>query len=153
MSFCLRKKWFSRTTVCYAACFALIALVPGCSPSNKGYVSGSVTFDGQPLRSEPQVRAMIAFHPTTGGTVATGTLNADGEYQIVSGSQSGIEPGSYLVTVSASRKIPAKREGDAPSRQQITPAKYATTKSSPFKAQVELGSNIFDFELDTSAEK
>lgn len=126
---------------------ACLVLLAGCGHTNEAYVTGNVTLDGEPLRSEPQVRALVVFHPTSGGVVASGNLDENGEYKIVAGSKNTIVPGSYIVTVSAMRKTPAERIGDPPKANRITPAKYARSHNSPFKAEVVAGTNEFDFDL------
>lgn len=112
-------------------------------------VSGVVTIDGQPITGGENLRATVFFYPEGGsGTPAVGLLDSQGKYSIATGSKSGMEPGAYVVTISATEIIPAKEEGEAPTGRPITARKYADPKQSGFRVQVERGKNTFDFDLE-----
>lgn len=72
--------------------FSLVAIAAGCAGGNPGSkVSGTVTQGGVPVSG-----GSIIFEPITGsGQVGSGTLKADGTYEVV-----GVSPGDYKVTVS-----------------------------------------------------
>lgn len=139
----------------WPAAVAMVALAiavassTGCGNS-LAKVSGEVTIDGSPLVAGENVRGTVYFYPTGGsGAPAVGLLDAEGRYEIITGSKTGIEPGSYVVTISATEIIPAKQEGDAPSGKPITARKYANPRESGFRVEVEQGSNTFDFDLES----
>src|SRR5262245_38136533 len=71
-------------------------------------VSGVVTLDGQPLRSGNDVRATVYFQPASGaGAAAVGILDEEGKFTLSSGSQTGVAPGEYVITCSATQIIPS----------------------------------------------
>lgn len=123
-----------------------LLIVAGCG-ERSSTVTGRVTLDGRPLAGGTDVRAMIQFAPEKGGPTAVGTLDGNGEYQLSSGSNQGLPPGSYYVTVSASQLLRGPNPGDPASGRPITPRRYANAKESGLSADVKPGSNTFDFAL------
>ncbi len=112
-------------------------------------VSGQITLNGSPLAASETVRGTVYFFPEGGtGAPAVGLVDAEGEYSLSTGSEGGVSPGAYLVTISASELIPAKIPGEAPGGRAITPRKYADPSQSGFRVQVASGSNVFDFALE-----
>ncbi len=125
----------------------LIAAV-GCG-NGLAKVTGKVTIDGTPLAGKELVEAKILFYPeSSSGAPAIGKLDEDGNYRLTTGSQKGANPGSYMVSISATEIIPAKTENGLASGRRLTPSKYANPRTSGFKVLVESGSNSFDFELE-----
>lgn len=132
-------------------CLCLVA-VPGCGNS-LSKVSGQVTMAGEPISGGDGVRATVYFYPEGGiGTPAIGILDSDGRYEIATGSQTGMEPGAYVVTISATEIIPST-DGGAPSGRRITDPKYGDPKQSGFRVEVDSGSNEFDFDLEPPAKR
>src|SRR4051812_4448917 len=84
--------------ICVALTSGLVLLFTGCG-DGLARVSGHVTLDGQPLRSQPgKVRVAIKFQPASGvGPVAVGLANENATYTLGTGSRTGILPGDYLV--------------------------------------------------------
>ena len=78
---------------------------------------------------------------------AVGYLDQNGRYSLATGSQAGVLPGKYLVSVSATEIIPPKIPGEAGSGRLATPPQYANAKTSGFTAEVASGSNTFDYAL------
>ncbi|MEM8495152.1 MAG: hypothetical protein AAF663_07160 [Planctomycetota bacterium] len=108
-----------------------------------------MSVDGEPLPGGGSVSGTVFFFPEGGtGAPAVGSLDADGRYSVRTGSQGGILPGPYLVTVSAAEIIPAKTKGAAPGGRPITPRRYADPAKSGLRVNVADGSNEFDFDLD-----
>jgi hypothetical protein len=121
----------------------------GCG-SEFASVSGTVRMDGQPLAGGADVRGTLFFYPeSTTGAPAVGCLDESGQYSLSTGSNDGVKPGPYKVTVRATRIIPAKNEGDAPSGRPFTPILYADPRRSPFHAEVQPGTNTLDFDIDS----
>ena len=114
----------------------------GCS--GEARVSGTVTFDNQPLNT-----GVVSFHPVGTGPVALGKIDDSGRYTAVVGSGAGLPPGDYVVTVVANEPlIPPKDPRMAPSPgKRITPEKYATKEKSDLKYTVTSGSNTIDLSI------
>jgi hypothetical protein len=122
----------------------------GCG-SGLSSVSGTVTLDGKPLAGSENVRVTIMFFPESGtGAPAAALADESGGYTVSTGSQAGLAPGNYVVTLSATEYRPAAG-GGAPARRVLTPSRYANPKQSGLRAQVEPGRNKFDFNLQSDS--
>jgi hypothetical protein len=75
----------------------LLASLAGCG-DDKGSVTGSVTFDGQPVAS-----GTITFVKSEGGLVREGAVIRDGSFE------TNLPPGRYKIEVSA-QKVVSKRQ-------------------------------------------
>lgn len=78
--------------ILFAAVLANLVLIVGCgSPDTRATVSGTITYDGEPVQT-----GVVAFEPT-GETAPPHTASiTDGAYELR------LEPGKYLVRISAS---------------------------------------------------
>ncbi len=124
-------------------------LTTGCG-NNLSQVTGVVTLDGQPLKGGSGVHATVFFQPVSkAGTAAVGVVDKNGVYKLSTGSQSGITPGEYLVTYSASQIIPSATPGGTPSGKRISNPKYASAKTSGLRFEVKEGENEFDISIDS----
>ncbi len=111
-------------------------------------VTGSVSIDGQPITGGESTRAMVYFFPESGtGAPAIGIINDSGEYRMRLGSRTGVVPGTYIVTISATELVQSKNPDLPPSGRLISPRRYKDPKTSGLKAEVAAGSNEFDFDL------
>ena len=130
---------------------ALLAVaIAGCG-NGISSVSGTLSLDGQPLASAEDTGITIMFYPASGtGAPAAARVDTSGRYVLSTGSRKGIQPGEYVVTVSGAQMIQAASGVDAPQKRQLTPLKYANPKLSGLRAEVQPGSNTFDFELKSS---
>ena len=126
----------------WAAALPLL-LLAGCGGSHGADAGGTVTLDGQAIQS-----GAVSFHPTGGGAIATGTISADGRYQMRTGQQSGLAPGEYRVTVVATGEVPAGDEEVAP--PLLTPPEYGNVETTPLTVQVQAGSNTIPIDLTGS---
>jgi hypothetical protein len=140
-------------------CVALLGcLIVGCSGGDVSTLSGTVTFEGQPL-AEGNLRLM----PADGGAGhGAGAKIVNGSYDIPS--SGGLTPGRYSVMISSTRAATTEEtarmgaggeggddpdeeegEGDAPPQVQLIPARYnvATTLS----VTVDKGANTENFDL------
>lgn len=125
-------------------------LLSGCG-NGLSQVSGVVTLDGEPLQASDEIHATVFFQPTfPKGASAAGILNSKGEYSLSSGSQSGIAPGEYLVTVSATQLVAGKNQGDTPIGKLISHPKFASTKTSGLRFEVVDGNNEFDIPIESA---
>jgi hypothetical protein len=114
-------------------------------------VSGSVTLDGQPLKVTSDSRGTVVFQPLGGvGTVATGLINASGNFELATGSSNEVAPGNYFVAISVARLTP-KTDQTEPSTQLVTPAKYSSARDSGLQTKVQPGANHVKFELNSNA--
>lgn len=129
-----------------AAAFVLLS-ISGCG-NGLATVTGQVTMNGEPIIGGDNVRATVYLFPEGGtGAPAVGLLNKEGRYKVSTGSQPGVFPGSYVVTISASELIPSRIEGEAGGGRAITPRRYADPSTSGLRVEVGDGSNEFDFDL------
>jgi hypothetical protein len=108
--------------------------------------------DGEPLAGSDNVRVTIMFYPESGsGAPAAAIADEAGEYVLSTGSQAGLAPGNYVVTLSATEFTPTADPGGMPGKRVLTPARYANPKQSGFRAEVTPGRNTFDFDLQSTA--
>jgi hypothetical protein len=137
----------------FVRCAALVAmfLLTGCG-SDLASVSGTLTLDGKPLARTENTNVTIMFYPESGsGAPAAAMTDESGQYELTTGSQQGVAPGKYVVTLSASQFDPPSPEGGPPGRRFLTPVRYASPGESELRADVEPGSNTFDFDLKSSS--
>jgi len=120
---------------------ALGTAIAGCGSGDWGTGSGTVSVDGQALKS-----GVVTFHPSGGGATAYGQVT-DGKFTVYTGEQAGLKTGKYQVTVSAS-SIP--EPGSKETAKLLTPAKYAAPATSGLDADVHSGANIFEFKLQST---
>lgn len=124
---------------------SLTVLPSGCD-NGEGYqaVSGSVTFQGEPLKE-----GTIQFF-TTGERPApyAGAAISQGKYKVPK--DHGLKPGKYLVTISSTEKVANTKKGGSSlnpflARERI-PSKYNT--KSTLGVEVRVGERgQFDFDL------
>lgn len=132
------------------AMVAVCLLVTGCG-NDLAQVSGVVTVGGEPLRGGNDVRATVIFQPASGqGSTGVSLLDENGEYQLSTGSRSGLAPGEYLVTCTATQLVPSKTPGGLPGGKRITHPKYANTKTSGLRFNVHDGNNQIDIPLEAA---
>ena len=128
-------------------CGAALALacIVGCG-SRLASVSGIVRLDGKPIAA-----AGVVFHPVDKGPLASGATDADGHYQLETGSQSGVVPGEYRVTVSQDRISGIGKDGLALSGgikvEHLLPPKYSDPTTSPLRVTVVRGAQNHNFDL------
>jgi hypothetical protein len=125
----------------------LLLFGSGCGGPRNEEVSGSVTWQGQPLD-----QGTIEFAPAGGQGLAANGIIQDGRYHLLS--TPGVAPGSYQVRIH-SRESPLRRSNpNAPSDIELIdrkakeriPAKY--NRNTELKAEVKKGGgNTFDFDL------
>ena len=95
--------------------------------------------------------ASVSFIREDGrGAASAGTIDESGHYMLMTGSQAGVEPGSYLVGVAAKQIVPPAKPDGMPQARLITPRKYAIVTESGFRADVKPGSNTLDFALSSA---
>ncbi len=158
----------------HVRCWVLIAfcaaLVIGCSGGGgpqTAPVSGTVTYDGQPVAG-----VKVVFIPKEGGSRnASGVTDAQGRFQLTMFEENdGAVPGEYSVSISEatgadlgdiSAEDPSAAYGDAmeaaatgemgadaSEEEAKIPAKYGDPAKSGLDRTVEPGKNHFEFNLE-----
>lgn len=129
-----------------------LAGVTGCG-DGRSYVMGQITLDGEPLIGGDSRQITIMFYPESGvGAPAAATVDESGTYKLSSGSQNGLAPGDYVVTLSAMELTFPNGPNAEPSRKLLTPLRYTQPKASGLRREVKPGSNRFDLELTSKPE-
>lgn len=129
---------------------ATALVVSGCS-RHPSKLSGEVVLDGKPLTT-----GVIMLSPARTGPSAYAEIKPDGSYELKTGSEKGLEPGEYVVTVAANApgpEEPATENGAAPAiRPLMTPPRYADVGTSPLRITVKPGSQKLTIDLKTEAD-
>lgn len=116
---------------------ALLPLVLACGCGERGIprvpVKGEVLVNGKPLRG---MKGAVTFIPNPdkgneSSQLATGALDADGQYVLATKGKPGVRPGHYKVVVSA---VPPGADRD--SAKLAVPPRYAVEKSTPLEVEV-----------------
>ena len=138
--------WVCRSSYRSAAILLLAVLVSGCGKGTGGRleISGTVRFQGAPLKAGTIEFASADAKQLTGSTVT------DGKYSVPA--DKGLPPGKYTVRISAAEDAGAAPTGP-PGPESMTqqakaliPPQYNV--DSTLTAEVtEGGSNVFDFDL------
>ena len=122
---------------------AAIAVCIGCGRYD-ARVSGTVTLDGKVLD-----RGIVAYYPESGGVVAYGVIDGNGEYHLMTGRDAGLPPGEYDVTVVAN-EVPERQPGKSgppPPGKRLTAESVSDRRTTDLHYTVEPGGNVIDLEL------
>jgi hypothetical protein len=130
-------------------CLVSLALlvVAGCGGPGPVPVSGTVTYQGQPLAD-----VNVTFLGPE-GLVATGTTDAQGQFSKLDSNRGGegAVPGEYRVTITPKSNVPADPSATVSYEMASAPPfppKYMTLETTDLKATVAAGSdNTFTFDL------
>jgi hypothetical protein len=129
----------------------MIALAAGGCSRHPAKLSGEVTLNGEPLTT-----GVVMLSPARTGPSAYAEIKPDGSYELKTGSEKGLEPGEYVVTVAANEPGPDTSDSDtgaAPAiRPLMTPPKYADVGTSPLRITVKPGSQKLSIQLDSKSE-
>lgn len=112
----------------------------GCSKSNVGTVTGTVTVDG-----EPAIVGAISFFALDGKAPTAGAPIVDGAYSAK------VSPGQCMVQVRVSKVVGEKKLYDTPNSPvrkvwaEVLPAKY--NDNTELRLDVKLGENKQDYNL------
>lgn len=107
-------------------------------------VTGTVTLDGKAIGP-----GMIVFAPTgTDKKPATGSIESDGTYTLMTSREQGLATGTYQVAVSI-REMPqnVKRGDRPPLGKSLIPEKYEESTTSGLEYKVQPGKNTINVEL------
>jgi hypothetical protein len=126
------------------ACLA-IALSVGCGEP-MSYVTGTVTFDG-----EPAADYQVVFAPNS-PELGSGFAKTDarGRYELVtSRTVDGVKPGSYKVKITGPVEYAAEFGDEPPAGAVPVPARYHGNNTE-LSAQIETGRTTLDFDLTSN---
>jgi hypothetical protein len=127
----------------------LLTITVGCG-NGLARVSGTVTLDGQAVIGGPEKYGTVSFYREAGGGApAIGIIDSSGRYELKTGGQKGIEPGSYLVAIAVKRIAPPVQQYGLPQATLISPPKYSSVTESGLHADVQRGSNTIDFAMSS----
>ena len=126
---------------------ALALVVAGCSGGLERIpVSGTITLDGKPVEG-----AAVVFSPVGGGPPASGTTNAQGEFDLKTANQPGAVPGEHYVTVTKQTMHGITPDGmPGPGGIRVewhVPERYSKSKTSGLKATVSSDQRELTFPL------
>ena len=124
---------------------AMVIFVIGCGGDGRSKVTGSVQYQGQPVKA-----GVISFIEEGAMAAAGGSAINDGKYEIPG--EVGLKPGKYSVSISAPDNKSKAAAAEAmpgmsgPPPKETLPAKY--NAKTELKAEVKAGGkNVFDFDL------
>lgn len=135
----------SRTALCVRlGLFLIVVSLVGCG-GNPAKVSGVVTLNGEPLS-----RGSVGFTPIAGGMKAVGVIQSDGNFELKTNRERGLQFGEHQATVVALEPGKVDPHGGPPiPGKHITPKRYGNTKTSGLQFNVEKGRNTIDIELSS----
>lgn len=130
---------FPKIAGSFCLLFALLLAGCGGKPST---VSGKVTLDGKPL-----TKGDIAFYMGGNAALAMGSIDASGNYTLRTGTEKGLTPGIYQVSIVATDVLEPTQPLGSPVPKLLTPPKYGNPATSGLTAEVKPGSNTHNFDL------
>jgi hypothetical protein len=90
------------------------------------------------------------YYPTATGPSASARIDDEGYYSVQTGSERGIVPGEYQVTIIANEpSAQLDTGGPPPLGKSIVPQRYRSKATSGLLVTVEPGSNEIDLELSS----
>ena len=139
-----------------AGCLCLFLMAAGCGgPSGpQGTVHGKVTYQGNPISTG----STVSFLSDTGGA-ASGTVAADGSYQVRSMNGDQIPAGKYKVLINPpsgpemtpeqamNASMANKEKGQGPAADPTIPDQYRNIAATPANYEVKAGDNEINIEL------
>ena len=129
------------------ALLAMLVMTVGCADKDWGYVTGTVTVDGQPVGP-----GSMMFEPENPVSVTTPSAIAhfreDGKYELKSaGNRKGAPVGKYLVMIHGRSEEHFGDESISSDYKSPIPEKYLNHRLSGLTAEVKPGSQTIDFNL------
>jgi hypothetical protein len=151
IGFCisLRDEWMGKRVGWILGVLTVLTSLAGCG-SDLATVGGIVTLDGKPVEGGPETYGTVTFARESGGPPAVGIIKAGGAYVVATGSQAGMEPGTYLVGIAIKKVHPPTQPGGLSRPELVSPTKLASLKDSGLKREVLPGRNEFDFDLTST---
>ena len=130
-----------RAWIHFACLVAVSGLAAGCGGEG-AQVGGTVTLDDVPLTT-----GTVSFYPNQPGPVAYGQIGSGGQYALSTGTEEGLTPGTYSVTVSATELVPATPSNPEPLPKLLTPERYQDKATSGIVVEVKPGNNEIPIKL------
>lgn len=149
-----------RVVVTAAGALCLFAAGCGDQGRNTVPVSGTITWNGEPLSCGPQSPGSVTFQTSSGGAgrLAVGSIDDSGEYQLTTFEPGdGIAPGEYQVRVNVMRILVAPDPTPGVSvakavgkRERVLPDKYYNVQTSGLTATIKEAdrARTIDFDLE-----
>lgn len=142
--------------IAFVCVVLLTALLSGCRPSGPAYwpISGKVTFQGTPVAI-----GQIHICNAKAGIDIIESLDANGQYTIVTGRKQGLPEGEYQVAIIPKldfsrmkcepngRPIPSTMPSEAERNPPNIPRKYRDPATSGLTLTVKSGANLFDIDM------
>ncbi|WP_437188206.1 hypothetical protein SH668x_001637 [Planctomicrobium sp. SH668] len=142
----LTLKFRTQTLLLAIFAFGISPILSGCGGGNdnRASISGSVTFNGEPVE-EGSITFIAEKGPSTGGAISNGTYSIP--------SENGPMLGNNTVHISWNKKTGKQIEAGSPTpagtkideRKEAIPDKY--NKKSELKVDIKSGANKEDFTL------
>ncbi|MDR0610828.1 MAG: carboxypeptidase-like regulatory domain-containing protein [Planctomycetaceae bacterium] len=143
-------------TIVFFITLTWILFIIGCNGSSvikTDVVEGTITYKGVPVAD-----ANISFSPVSNGSPAYGRTDSQGKYKLqtpLGAVDQGTTPGEYVVIINKSENIPTGKkeidpdgkEVDIMTSKSLLPTVYSSATTTPLKATVVSGKNVFDFDL------
>ena len=126
----------------------LLPTMVGCG-NGLAKVRGTVTLDGQPAGGDDKYTTVSFHRESGGGAPAVGIVDAAGNYTLKTGSQDGLEPGTYMVTIAVKKITPPKTQDAMPQSTLISAAKFSRVGESGLRSEVKPGRNSIDFAVSS----
>ena len=126
------------------ATWTLLVLAVGCGAQDRGYLTGRVLLNGEPVG--PGTITLQPVNADTPGAMAF--FEEDGYYKVVSsGRAEGAAVGEYRVLIDGRTSAEFGAEEVAPQPSSRIPARYSNPRSSDLTVTIEPGSKTVDFDL------
>jgi hypothetical protein len=121
---------------------AVLLMAAGCGKGDRGYLSGTVLLNGQPIGP-----GTISLEPLDGDRAgATASFGADGKYTVVSaGRKEGAAVGEYRVLIYGGEAFGEEHVGPRPVSK--IPARYSNPQTSDLTVTIEPEKKTVDFDL------
>ena len=126
----------------FSLLLVVFAAIAGCSHSELAPLTGKVTLDGAPLPT-----AIITFMNVSNGPSGYGSVQENGSYFAKTGSQSGLKPGDYQISVIAYQPEQVVDRTRAKNPKVLTLERYANPQTSGFRYTLGASGGSFDLEL------
>ena len=137
--FLLGRPPADRFAMCGCWLLAILSLT-GCRPNDKATVRGKVTLAGRPLED-----VLVMFAPEA-GPGAGGVTNAEGKYELFTGGAHGKRVFTGRCKISINEAEPVDEKGNP--KPLRFPARYTSNESSGLTAELKVGPNECNFDLE-----
>lgn len=121
----------------------VLVMLAGCGNAERIAVRGTVTLDGQPLKT-----GAVTFHPAEPGPLGFAEIQSDGSFSASTGTESGLVAGTYVATVVATEPVAQSDPKQPPLPPKVlTPTRYGNSNSSDLHCIVAPGMSPLKLEM------